>query len=86
MENQALHTVETTFKISYTKDQYVQAREYVEDMKRHKNRIYWIGKEGKSDEELILSLIAHRILSGFYNAYEGFGSQYILAMQNISSN
>lgn len=80
------HTVETTFKMSYTDEQYVQARAYVEDMKRHKDRVFWIGKEGKSDDELILGHIAHKILSGFYNAYDGYGSSSILEMINAKKN
>ena len=81
-----MHTVETTFKLSYTDEQYVQAKRFVEDMKRHKNRIFWIGKEGKSDDELILGHLAHRILSGFYNAYDGYGSSAILDMMNSKIN
>jgi tripartite-type tricarboxylate transporter receptor subunit TctC len=75
-----MHTVETTFKISYSEDQYMQAKAYVDDMKAHKERIFWVGKEGKSDDELILGQIAHKILSGFYNASDGFGSSAILEM------
>lgn len=81
-----VHTVETTFKMSYTDEQYVQAKAYVEDMKRHKDRIYWAGKEGKSEDELILGHIAHKILSGFYNAYDGYGSAAILEMINAKIN
>ena len=81
-----MHTVETRFKLSYTDEQYVQARNYVEDMKKHKNRIFWLGKESMSDDELILSHLAHRILSGFYNAYDGYGSSAILEMMNAKIN
>ena len=81
-----MHTVETTFKISYTDEQYRQAKAYVEDMKKHKERVFWIGKEGKSDDELILGHIAHKILLGFYNAYEGYGSEAILEMINAKAN
>ena len=77
-----MHTVETTFKISYTNEQYIQAKAYIEDMKKHKDRVYWIGKEGKDDAELILGHIAHKVLSGFYNAYDGYGSTAILEMIN----
>jgi hypothetical protein len=59
--------VKTCFTITFTNEQYDRARSYVEDMKRHKNRVYWLGKEGKTDEELVIEQIAHRILSGFYN-------------------
>ncbi len=65
-----METVETTFTLSYTDDQYIKAKNYVEDMKRHPKRVYWLGKQGKSDEELIISHIAHKILSGFYNNYD----------------
>ena len=58
-----------------------------DDMKKHKERVYWIGKENMSDEELILSHIAHRILSGFYNSYNGsYGSSVILDMMNKQTN
>jgi len=59
--------VKTCFTITFTNEQYERARTYVEDMKRHPNRVYWRGKEGKTDEELVIEQIAHRILSGSYN-------------------
>lgn len=65
-----METVETTFTLTYSDDQYENAKKYVEDMKKHPQRVYWLGKEEKSDEELIMSHIAHRILSGFYNNYD----------------
>jgi hypothetical protein len=58
-------TVDTTFRITFTEEQYEHAQKYIEDMKKHPERIFWIGKENKTDDELILSHIAHRILSGF---------------------
>jgi len=61
------HKVRTCFTITSTDEQYTRAKYYVEDMKRHPDRIFWRGKEGKSDDELIIEQIAHRILSGFYN-------------------
>lgn len=64
-----MKSVETTFKLTYTQEQYQHAVEYINDMKKHPKRVFWQGKEGKSDEELIYSHIAHRILSGFYNNY-----------------
>ena len=67
---ETLHSVNTTFNITYTDDQYEHAKEYVDDMKKHPKRVFWLGKNDKSDEELILSQIAHRILSGFYNNYD----------------
>ena len=76
-------TVETTFKLTYTEDQYDNAVEYIEDMKKHPKRVFWLGKEGKSDTELIHGHIAHRILSGFYNNYDPtFARQQIKEMQN----
>ena len=76
-----LHTVKTTFELTFTEDQYEHAKEYVEDMKNHPRRVFWLGKEGKSDEELILSQIAHRILSGFYNNYDpSFAKKQIRSM------
>ncbi len=78
-----METVETTFRLTYTQEQYQKAREYVDDMKKHPKRVYWIGKEGKSDEELIYSHIAHRILSGFYNNYDPtFAREQIMGMTN----
>ena len=78
-----LHTVKTTFTITFTDEQYNHAREYVEDMKNHPRRVFWNGKEGKSDDELILSQIAHRILSGFYNNYDpAFARTQIKSMEN----
>ena len=62
-----METVTTCFKLTYTAEQYAEAVEYVSDMKKHPKRVFWIGKERQSDEELIYSVIAHRILSGFYN-------------------
>ncbi|ELR70432.1 hypothetical protein C900_03786 [Fulvivirga imtechensis AK7] len=79
-----METVETTFTLNYTEDQYRKAQEYVEDMKKHPNRVYWIGKKGKSDEELIISHIAHKILSGFYNNYDpSFAKRQIVDMKNM---
>ena len=78
-----MQTVETTFKISYSEEQYRKAIEYIEDMKRHPKRVFWIGKKGKSDEELIYSHIAHKILSGFYNNYDpAFARKQIMEMTN----
>ena len=82
-----MKTVETTFQIAYTEEQYQHATEYVKDMKKHPRRIFWKGKENKSDEELILSHIAHRVLSGFYNNYDpAFAYRNIISMQNYNSD
>lgn len=78
-----MQTVETTFKLSYSEQQYQKAIEYIEDMKKHPKRVFWIGKKGKSDEELIYSHIAHKILSGFYNNYDPlFATKQIMEMTN----
>ena len=78
-----MQTVETTFKLSYSEEQYQKAIEYIEDMKKHPQRVFWVGKKGKSDEELIYSHIAHKILSGFYNNYDpAFASRQIMEMTN----
>ena len=78
-----LHSVQTTFNLTFTDEQYEHAKEYVEDMKNHPKRVFWLGKTEKSDEELILSQIAHRILSGFYNNYDpSFARTQIRSMQN----
>ncbi|RLD23499.1 MAG: hypothetical protein DRI71_05160 [Bacteroidetes bacterium] len=78
-----LRSVQTTFKLTFTDDQYENAKIYVEDMKKHPKRVFWIGKNDKSDEELILSQIAHRILSGFYNNYDPYFARIqIQSMQN----
>lgn len=82
-----METVETTFVLTYTDEQYERAKRYVEDMKRHRNRVFWIGKEGKSDEELIISHIAHKILSGFYNNYDpSIARSQIKDMKNQKAN
>lgn len=82
-----MHTVDTTFRITYSQEQYQLSKKYVADMKKHKDRVYWIGKENKSDDELILSHLAHRILSGFYNSYKGwYVSSVILNMTNTKTN
>ena len=65
-----METVETTFTLTYSDEQYEKAMQYVQDMKRHPKRVFWLGKEGKTDEELIIGHIAHKILSGFYNNYD----------------
>lgn len=81
-----METVETTFKLTFTSEQYEHAVEYIEDMKKHPKRVFWQGKEGKSDEELIYSQIAHRILSGFYNNYDpSFARRQIVDMKNRKS-
>lgn len=81
-----METVTTCFKLTFTPEQLSEARVYIEDMKRHPKRIFWIGKENKSDEELIYSVIAHRILSGFYNTHNArYGYPQIINMINKRS-
>lgn len=81
-----METVETTFVLNYTDEQYERAKRYVEDMKKHPLRVYWLGKKDKSDEELIISHIAHKILSGFYNNYDpSFAKRQILDMKNMKA-
>ena len=78
-----VNSVKTTFNLTFTDSQYEHAKEYVEDMKNHPKRVFWLGKVGQTDEELILSQIAHRILSGFYNNYDPtFARTQIKSMNN----
>lgn len=76
------HNVKTCFTITFTDEQYARAKGYVEDMKRHPQRIFWQGKQGKSDDELIIEQIAHRILSGFYNNEPFFAGKHIMRMES----
>ena len=79
-----MEKVTTCFTLSFTHEQYSDAMEYVRDMKKHPKRAFWIGKEHNSEEELVLTVIAHRILSGFYNVNNGrYGFAQILGMSNI---
>ena len=77
--------VRTCFTITFTDDQYNRARTYVDDMKKHPQRMFWRGKEGKSDEELVVEQIAHRILSGFYNDDPFNASRHIIRMDSMTS-
>jgi hypothetical protein len=74
--------VKTCFTITFTDEQFNRAKTYVEDMKRHPNRVFWKGKEGKPESELIIEQIAHRILSGFYNDDPLNASRYIMRMDS----
>lgn len=74
--------VKTCFTITFTDEQYQRARNYVNDMKRHPSRVYWRGKEGKTDEELVIEQIAHRILSGFYNEDPLTAGRHIIRMDS----
>lgn len=77
--------VQTCFTITFTEEQYLHAKSYVEDMKRHPRRVFWMGKEGKSDDELVIEQIAHRILSGFYHDDPLNSSRHILRMQSMTA-
>lgn len=74
--------VKTCFTITFSNEQYDRARLYVNDMKKHPNRVFWLGKEGKTDEELVIEQIAHRILSGFYNDDPLNAGKHIIRMDS----
>jgi tripartite-type tricarboxylate transporter receptor subunit TctC len=75
--------VKTCFTITYTQEQYVHAKAYVDDMKKHPQRVFWQGKEKKSDDELVIEQIAHRILSGFYNDDPFNAGRHIMRMDSM---
>ncbi|MDZ4714498.1 MAG: hypothetical protein SH819_03425 [Cytophagales bacterium] len=77
--------VRTCFTITFTDDQYNRAKSYVEDMKKHPMRVFWQGKEGKSEEELVIEQIAHRILSGFYNNEPYKAARHIIRMESMTT-
>lgn len=77
--------VRTCFTITFTDEQYNHARSYVADMKKHPKRVYWRGKEGKTEEELIVEQIAHRILSGFYNDDPLNSGRHIVRMDSMTT-
>jgi len=77
--------VKTCFTISFTEEQYRHAKAYVEDMKRHPRRVYWQGKQAKTDEELVIEQIAHRILSGFYNDDPLRAGKHIMRMDSLAT-
>ena len=77
--------VRTCFTITFSDDQYHHAKSYVEDMKKHPQRVFWQGKEGKSEEELVVEQIAHRILSGFYNNDPYRASKHIIKMDSMAA-
>lgn len=85
MMNTMPKLVKTCFTISFTEEQYAHARAYVEDMKRHPKRIFWRGKDGKTDEELIIEQITHRILSGFYHDDPLQAGRHIIRMESMQS-
>lgn len=77
-----IQEVRTCFTITFTQEQFQFAKAYVEDMKKHPRRVFWNGKSNKSDDELIIEQIAHRILSGFYNDDPLTSRQHIVRMDN----
>ena len=77
--------VKTCFTITFTDDQYSHAKSYVEDMKKHPQRVFWQGKEGKTEEELVVEQIAHRILSGFYNNDPFRAGKQIVKMDSMTT-
>ena len=76
--------VKTCFTITFTNDQFQHASAYVADMKRHPNRVFWRGKEGKTEDELVIEQIAHRVLSGFYNNDPYKASRHIIRMDSMT--
>jgi hypothetical protein len=77
--------VRTCFTITFSNEQYSHARAYVEDMRRHPQRVFWQGKQNKSDDELVIEQIAHRILSGFYNDDPFNAGKHILRMDSMTT-
>jgi len=77
--------VKTCFTITFTDDQYRHAKAYVDDMKLHRNRVFWRGKESKTDDELVIEQIAHRILSGFYNTDTYNAGKHIVRMDSMTA-
>jgi tripartite-type tricarboxylate transporter receptor subunit TctC len=75
--------VKTCFTITFTQEQYVHAKAYVDDMKKHPQRVFWQGKEKKTDDELVIEQIAHRILSGFYNDDPFNAGRHIMRMDSM---
>jgi len=74
--------VKACFTITFTQEQYQHAKAYVDDMKRHPNRVFWLGKANKTEEELVIEQITHRILSGFYNQDTFKAGRHILRMDS----
>jgi hypothetical protein len=53
-------------------------------MSEHPQRVYWLGKEGKSKEELVIEQIAHRVLSGFCNNEPFKAGKQIVRMDSMT--
>jgi hypothetical protein len=75
--------VKTCFTITFSHEQYEHAKAYVDEMKKHPKRIFWHGKVGRPDEELVVEQIAHRILSGFYHDDPLNASKHIMRMDSM---
>lgn len=86
LNNMKIQKVRTCFTITFTQEQLLHAKAYVEDMKKHPRRIFWKGRGEKSDDELIMEQIAHRILSGFYKDDTFNARQHIVGMDNFTTN
>ncbi|MCU0420538.1 MAG: hypothetical protein MUC38_12875 [Cyclobacteriaceae bacterium] len=78
--------VKACFTITFTDEQYSRARAYVADMRQHPQRVYWSGKEGKTDDELVIEQIAHRVLSGFYNDDPLRAARHIIKMDSMTTS
>jgi len=74
--------VKTCFTITFTQEQFQHAQSYVNDMKKHPNRVFWEGKKDKTDEELVIEQITHRILSGFYKDNTVTAGKHIIRMDS----
>ena len=77
--------MKTCFTITFTDEQYNWAKAYIDDMRKHPQRVFWRGKEGKTEDELVVEQIAHRILSGFYNTDPFQSSKHILRMDSMAA-
>ncbi len=80
-----IQKVKTCFTITFTDEQYNWAKAFVDEMRRHPQRVFWQGKEGKSEDELVVEQIAHRILSGFYNNDPFRSGKHILRMDSMAA-
>jgi hypothetical protein len=81
-----IQRVKNCFTITFTQEQYQHAKAYVDDMKKHPNRVFWLGKIGKTEEELVIEQITHRILSGFYNQDTFRAGKHIVRMDSAVNN
>jgi hypothetical protein len=75
--------VKTCFTITFTEEQFRHAQSYINDMKKHPKRVFWNGKQDKTEEELVIEQITHRILSGFYKDDAITAGKHILKMDSF---